>query len=104
MNKKLVDLNFTVLDLNGKEIAGPAEGTHAGIILANILVAKPTGDVLKLFGWAMDLNRRNPLHLDESDYATLLKEVNESTLPILTKAQILKKLNFDNAEKCAEKC
>jgi hypothetical protein len=87
---KKIDLNFPILDLDGIEL----EGSNAGKIVANVLVNQTQGDAVKFWGWALELNKRMPIELDESDFSTLKTFVkNSEALPIITKAQILRVFN-----------
>ena len=84
-----IDLNKSVLDLDGKEI----ENANMGKIVANFLVNESKGDPLKFWEWALKLNKGEVLDLDKSDqdtFKTLIKETEK--LPIITKAQILEQL------------
>lgn len=84
-----IDLNKSVLDLDGKEI----ENANMGKIVANFLVNESKGDPLKFWEWALKLNKGEVLDLDKSDqdtFKTLIKETEK--LPIITKAQILEAL------------
>lgn len=84
-----IDLNKSVLDLDGKEI----ENANMGKIVAQFLVNESKGDALKFWDWALKLNKGEVLDLDKSDqdtFKTLIKETEK--LPIITKAQILEQL------------
>ena len=84
-----IDLNKSVLDLDGKEI----DNANMGKIVANFLVNESKGDPLKFWEWALKLNKGEVLDLDKSDqdtFKTLIKETEK--LPIITKAQILEQL------------
>lgn len=84
-----IDLNKSVLDLDGKEI----DNANMGKIVANFLVNESKGDPLKFWDWALRLNKGEVLDLDKSDqetFKTLIKETEK--LPIITKAQILEQL------------
>lgn len=84
-----IDLNKSILDLDGKEI----ENANMGKIVANFLVNESKGDPLKFWEWALKLNKGEVLDLDKSDqdtFKTLIKETEK--LPIITKAQILEQL------------
>ena len=85
-----IDLNFPILDLEGKEV----EKSNAGKIIANVLVNQSQGDALKFWGWALELNKKEPIELDESDFSTLKDFIkNSEALPIITKAQVLRVFN-----------
>jgi len=84
---KKVNLNFSLTDLDGIEIPN----SNAGKIIANTLIQQSKGDALKFWGWALKLNQKEELELDDSDYSTLKDFVkSHEGLPILTKAQCLK--------------
>ncbi|MES2829665.1 MAG: hypothetical protein V4687_16000 [Bacteroidota bacterium] len=84
---KKVNLDFLIKDLDGKDIIG----AHAGKTLANNLIGQSKGDALKYWGWAIKLNQKEELELDDSDYSTLKDFVKSNEiLPVITKAQILK--------------
>ena len=87
MSEKTIDLNFQIKDLDGIEIPN----AHAGKIVASSLVNQSKGDAVKYWGWALKLNNKEALCLDDSDYSTLKEFIkNNENLPIITKAQILK--------------
>lgn len=82
---KTLDFNFELLGLDGKPM-----GTHAGQFLGTSLVNSTKGDVLKLFGWSVELYRKNPIQVDKSDEKTLKEFIEASeTMTILAKAQLL---------------
>jgi len=84
-----IDLNFNLVDLDGKAI----ENSNAGKIVAESLVRQSKGDALKYWDWAVALNKGEILDLDTSDQETFKSFVKDNEgLPILTKAQILHKL------------
>ncbi len=84
---KKINLNFPIKDLDGEELPN----SHAGKILANGLIGQSKGDAVKYWGWALKLNNKEEFEIDESDYSTLKEFVkNHETLPVITKAQILK--------------
>ena len=84
-----IDLNFNLIDLDGKAI----ENANAGKLVANSLVQQSKGDALKFWDWAVALNKGETLDLDSSDQETFKSFVKDNErLPILTKAQILHKL------------
>jgi hypothetical protein len=87
-----IDLNFNLVDLDGKSI----ENSNAGKIVAESLVRQSKGDALKYWDWAVALNKGEILDLDSSDQETFKNFVRDNEgLPILTKAQILQKLKKD---------
>lgn len=95
MSKYKIDLNVVMKDSGGNE-------THGLIMsreLANAISSQKQGDAVKLYGWIEDLSESKSLELDQSDYDTLKKVVNESEyLNILGKGQLLKVINNTKAE------
>lgn len=86
MSKK-INLNFNLIDLNGSERIND----NAGKIIAQMLSFDSKGDPLKLWGWALKLNKGEVLELDDSDYITFKEIVSSNeSLPVITKAQVLK--------------
>jgi len=84
-----IDLNFNLVDLDGKSI----ENTNAGKLVAQTLVQQTKGDALKFWDWALALNKGEALDLDSSDQDTFKNFVKESeVITIFAKAQILQKL------------
>ena len=84
-----IDLNKSLLDLDGKEIAD----LNMGKIVAQMIVQATKGDALKFWDWALKLNKGEVIDLDKSDqevFKNLVKE--HEQLPIITKAQILEVL------------
>ena len=95
MNKK-VDLNFTIKNLDGKEIESANENNliNAGKIIANNLVSTAKGDPLKHYDWAIKLNTGKPLDLDRADLEYLKRFITDhQAISILIKAQVLEKLS-----------
>jgi len=84
---KKIDLNFGINDLDGNELV------KANKLFANALMNEKKGEAVKLFDWAMTLNKEGIISVDESDF-NKIKEIAESseTLAILSKAQLLKYL------------
>ena len=84
---KKLNLNFAITDLDGKELI------QANKLMANSLMGEKKGDSIKLFDWAMTLNKEGIIDVDASDL-TKLKDITENSesLAILAKAQILKYL------------
>jgi len=87
---KKIDLNFELKDLNGNPLTG---NVIAGQFIANLLVGETQGDAVKFFDWAMTLNKKEAISVDDSDF-NKIKEVvkNSDKVTILAKAQILKHL------------
>lgn len=80
-----LDLNFNLLDLDGKEI----EGANAGKLLANQLVQSSKGDSLKFWELSLKLFKGEVIDLDSSDQSTIKQFIKDSEFPNLTKAQLL---------------
>lgn len=81
-----LDLNFNLLDLDGKEI----EGANAGKLLANQLVNQAKGDAVKFWELSLKLYKGEVIDLDTSDQALIKQFIKDSEqLPVLTKAQLL---------------
>jgi len=84
-----VDLNFDLLGLDGIALTNG----NAGKLVANHLASSSEGDSLKMWDWALKLNRGEELDLDPSDLIALKEFVTENTqFTVLAKAQILAKL------------
>lgn len=84
---KKVDLNFQIKDLDGNDIG------LANKAFANTLMAEKSGDAVKLFDWAMTLNKSGIIEVDESDFNKIKDIIEKSeTLFIIAKAQLLKYL------------
>lgn len=90
----LLDFNKYLKDLDGVETENP--NTHIGKGLANTLVAQSEGDAIKYWGWALKLNNKESIDVDESDYNTLKEFIksNKNTT-ILFKAQLLEILGSE---------
>lgn len=87
-----INLNFNLVDLDGKEI----ENANAGKLVANSLVQQTKGDALKFWDWALSLNKGQELDLDTSDQETFKNFIKDSEhFAIIAKAQILNKLKKD---------
>jgi hypothetical protein len=85
-----LDFNFSLLDLDGKEI----ENANAGKLLANTLIQQSKGDAIKLWEWALGLNKGEILDLDSSDQETIKKFIKDSdALAVIAKGQLLQVLN-----------
>lgn len=84
---KKINLNFQITDLDGKEIG------LANKAFANTLMGEKSGDAVKLFDWAMSLNKAGIIEVDESDFNKIKDIIEKSeTLFIIAKAQLLKYL------------
>ena len=82
----MINLNKTVLGLDGKEI----EGTNIGKIVAQALVQSSRGDALKFWHWANKMHEGSSLDLDPTDTETLKTFIKDNdNLTILLKAQAL---------------
>jgi hypothetical protein len=80
-----IDLNFNLVDLDGKSI----ENANAGKLVASALVQQSKGDALKFWDWEV-------LDLDSSDQETFKNFVKDNeNFAIIAKAQILHKLKKD---------
>lgn len=86
-----IDFNFPLKSLDGEPLQDEnGKPIMVGKILASQLVNQSGGDVLKMFDWALALNRGEPLNLDTSDQQTLKKFITESgTMTILLKRYLL---------------
>ena len=84
---KKLDFNFGIKDLDGNELG------KASKVFAGTLISEKGGDAVKLFDWAMSLNKEGKIEVDESDF-NKIKEIAEKSenLTILSKAQLLKYL------------
>lgn len=81
-----LNLNFNLLDLDGKEI----EGANAGKLFANQLVNQSKGDAVKFWELSLKLYKGEVIDLDSSDQNTIKQFIKDSdSLPVLTKAQLL---------------
>lgn len=84
-----IDLNKSLIDLDGKEIAD----SNMGKIVAQTLITGSKGDALKFWDWANKLYKGEILDLDKSDQEVFKNFIKENEgLPIITKAQILELL------------
>jgi hypothetical protein len=85
-----IQLNKTLVGLDGKEI----EGANMGKLLATILSGSNKGDAAKLWHWSVKLYAGEELDLDPSDSETLKNTIKESEqLTALSKAQMLEQFN-----------
>lgn len=92
MKDKIINLNVSLKDLDGKEV----EGSNLGKVVAGLLVSQPKGDVLKFYDWALKFNKGEAVTLDRSDYEKLKSFIaDHEGLNIIAKAQILPLLEND---------
>ena len=81
-----LDFNFDLLGLD----TDPIEGANAGKLLASALVGANKGNALKMWEWALALNKGEVIDLDSVDQGTLKTFVEDSeSFTILAKAQLL---------------
>ncbi len=86
MNNFDLNLNFSLKDLDGKDI----EKSNAGKTIANALASASKGDAVKYWGWALNLNEGKELSLDKSDKDLLKNFVKDhESFTVLLKAQVL---------------
>ena len=74
-----IDLNKSLIDLEGKEIAD----SNMGKIVAQTLITGSKGDALKFWDWANKLYKGEVLDLDKSDqevFKNFIKENEEWSL------------------------
>lgn len=82
---KTVNFNFELKDLNGNDIG------NAGVLVAQILMGETKGDAIKCFDWAMSLNKKETISVDNSDLIKIKQLINDSEkLTLLAKAQFLR--------------
>jgi hypothetical protein len=87
-----LDFNFDLLGLDDQ----PIEGANAGKLVAQALVTSTKGNALKLWEWALALNKGQVIDLDSVDQETLKSFISDSeTFTILAKAQLLKLFKKD---------
>lgn len=85
---KKIDLNFEIKDLEGNSIG------NASQIVATLLMSEVKGDAVKYFDWAMILNKKQSISVDDSDLAklkTLLTETEK--MSILVRVPIIRHLD-----------
>jgi hypothetical protein len=88
---KTIDLNFDLQDLNGNPVQG---NPHAGQFIAGLMMSQTKGDAVKFFDWAMSLNKKESIIVDDSDFSKIKSLISDSEhTTLLAKAQILKKLD-----------
>jgi uncharacterized protein YcfJ len=96
----LLDLNFELLNLEGKAI----EGALTGKLVAQRLSGGAGGDALKLIGWARKLYKGDAIELDASDAQTFRAFIDaDQELTILTKAQVIEAMIEAKEAEAAEK-
>lgn len=95
-----LSLNKPFLDLDGNDIPNQTMCKN----IASAIAQFGKGDTLKLWGWALSLNKGEDLTLDDSDLEAFKKIVKETTdnqggrlFNVLAEAQIL--LEIKEAEK-----
>lgn len=82
---KTVNFNWELKDLNGNDIG------DAGVLVAGMLVGETKGDAIKHYDWALLLNKKSTIELDNSDLIKLKHLINENErVTLLAKAQLLK--------------
>lgn len=87
-----LNLNKPILSINQEpvEFAPGEKHKTLGQLFANILVSGAKGDILKFYGWGINLAENKPLTLDASDVQVLKAFLNDdNTSSILLRAQIL---------------
>lgn len=96
---KTLILDAPFISLNGSEIPG----SNIAETLADLLIKSQADgtDAIKYFDWGMKLFESKEISLDKADFKKLYSLVEKANLPVLSKAQILKKL--DEEDKRAEK-
>lgn len=84
---KILNFNWELKDLNGNNIG------NAGVLLAEMLVMENKGDAIKYFDWAMSLNGKKTIEIDDSDLLKIKQLINNNErLTLLVKAQLLRYL------------
>lgn len=84
---KTINFNWELKDLNGNNIG------NAGVLVAEMLVMENKGDAIKYFDWAMSLNSKKTIEVDDSDFLKIKQLVNDNArLTLLVKAQLLRYL------------
>ena len=87
-----LDFNFSLLDLDGKEI----ENANAGKLLASTFVQQTKGDAVKLWELALTLNKNEPIDLDSSDQEMVKNFIKDSeSLAVIAKGQLLQVFKKD---------
>ena len=85
-----IDFNVPLLNLDGTPATDGNQIVTLGKVFSNVLVSQPEGDIIKLFDWALQMHRGNPVNLDRADRELLRKFVtNCNTITILLKKRLL---------------
>jgi hypothetical protein len=88
MSNKVVNLDFPINDLDGREVG------NAGTLMASILMSETKGDAIKLFDWAMSFHKKQDVSMDASDFSKFKGMLSENDkITVLAKGQILKYLD-----------
>ena len=103
MDKRTINLDLELKDLDGKifrRVEGSEETDTVGRQIAKALAyADNSPDALKFMAWALTLNNKESLELDESDFTVLRDWIKSSKLPPIIKAPALRAMNA--VELCA---
>lgn len=84
-----VSLNFSIKDLEGKEIPD----SNAGKVIANLLANANEGNAVKYVAWALTFHAGGEVELDKADFDTLKSLISDSkNITNLVKAQALEAL------------
>lgn len=82
---KKVNFNWELKDLNGNNIG------NASVLVAQMLAGETKGDAIKCFDWAMSLNAKKTIEVDNSDFIKIKELINANqNVTLLAKAQLLK--------------
>ena len=87
-----LDLNKPMLNVNQEpmEFAPNQKVKTIGQLFADILVSGAKGDILKFYGWGINLAANKPIELDAADTEVLKSFIKEDqTSVILLRAQVL---------------
>jgi len=88
---KKLDLNFAFVGIDETPIVQQGKELIAGEVIAGVLISEVKGDAIKYFDWAVSLNKKKVIEIDDSDFIKLKSLVSETEkLTILLKAQLLK--------------
>lgn len=82
-----MNFNFQIKSLKGEDFEGA--NNNAGYILANYLASANKGNSMKLWDWAQRIYKNEDLKIDKTDTEVLQALIENSELPVITKAQIL---------------
>lgn len=84
-----MNLNYNLINLEGKEYTNG----HAGKYLAEILSNQTQGNVLKLMDYARALYKEEPITPDAADIKMLEGIINNSgSIPVIIKEQLINSL------------